>query len=90
ISVTGSAIWSSYAVLLGLLGGEVTEQPVIGVLLSLGLAVLLGGAISLGLHVHGRITTAGRGDAPAAARQRLADPSMLDTLGQPATRVGHA
>ena len=38
-SLTGSAIWSAYATLLGYFGGAVTKQPAEGMLLSFGMAV---------------------------------------------------
>jgi membrane protein DedA with SNARE-associated domain len=41
-SVIGSTLWSAYVVLLGYLGGTVTGQPVIGILVSVGVALLIG------------------------------------------------
>jgi membrane-associated protein len=40
-SVIGSLLWSAYAALLGYFGGAITGEPVTGLLLSLGLAVVL-------------------------------------------------
>jgi membrane protein DedA with SNARE-associated domain len=47
-SVVGSTLWSTYAAMLGYLGGSITGQPVIGLVLSLGVAALttaLGGLV---------------------------------------------
>ncbi|MBK1785038.1 DedA family protein [Prauserella cavernicola] len=40
-SVIGVTLWSTYAVLLGYLGGAVVEESALGLLLSLGVAVVL-------------------------------------------------
>lgn len=52
-SVIGSALWSTYATLVGYVGGTVAGTPLFGLLLSLGLAVLIGLVSSLVLR-HGR------------------------------------
>jgi membrane-associated protein len=41
-SVLGSTLWSTYVALIGYLGGAITGQPLAGLLVSLGVAVMLG------------------------------------------------
>ena len=41
-SLLGSALWSAYAALLGFFGGAVTGRPVVGLLVSLAVAAVLG------------------------------------------------
>jgi len=49
-SLLGSTLWSSYAGMIGYLGGSIAGQPVIGLLLSLGVASLIGLGASLFLQ----------------------------------------
>jgi len=53
-SLTGSLLWSGYVVTLGYLGGSVAGDPVVGILLSLGIAALLSGTTRLVLRRIGR------------------------------------
>ncbi|HEY3753688.1 MAG TPA: DedA family protein [Pseudonocardiaceae bacterium] len=46
-SVFGATLWSTYVALIGYLGGAITGQPLAGLLLSLGVAVVLGLVSSL-------------------------------------------
>jgi membrane protein DedA with SNARE-associated domain len=46
-SVIGSALWSTYVALIGYLGGALTGQPLAGLLVSLGIAAVLGLVCSL-------------------------------------------
>jgi membrane protein DedA with SNARE-associated domain len=41
-SVVGSALWSTYVALLGFLGGQLTSAPAAGLVLSLGIAAVIG------------------------------------------------
>jgi membrane protein DedA with SNARE-associated domain len=41
-SVVGSALWSTYVALLGYLGGQLTSAPAAGLVLSLGIAAVIG------------------------------------------------
>jgi membrane-associated protein len=41
-SVVGSALWSTYVALLGYLGGQLTSAPAAGLILSLGIAAVIG------------------------------------------------
>jgi membrane protein DedA with SNARE-associated domain len=41
-SVVGAMLWSTYGALIGYFGGAITGQPVTGLLLSLGVAAVLG------------------------------------------------
>jgi membrane protein DedA with SNARE-associated domain len=45
-SVIGVTLWTSYVAVLGYLGGRVTQQPEFSLLISLGIATVLGLAIS--------------------------------------------
>jgi membrane protein DedA with SNARE-associated domain len=45
-SVIGATLWTSYVAMLGYLGGRIVQQPEISLLLSLGVATLLGAAIT--------------------------------------------
>lgn len=45
-SVIGATLWTSYVAVLGYLGGRIVQQPEISLLLSLGVATLLGTAIT--------------------------------------------
>lgn len=52
-SVLGSALWSGYAALIGYFGGTITGQPLGGLLVSLGIAAVLGLVCSLVVkHAH--------------------------------------
>jgi membrane protein DedA with SNARE-associated domain len=48
-SAIGVTLWTSYVALLGYLGGQLTQQPGISMLLSFGVATLLGSAIAFAL-----------------------------------------
>jgi membrane protein DedA with SNARE-associated domain len=52
ISVIGSLLWSTYAVLLGYAGGAITGQPIVGLLCSLALALLAALAVRFFLGRH--------------------------------------
>jgi membrane protein DedA with SNARE-associated domain len=41
-SVVGSALWSTYVALLGYLGGQLTSAPAAGLIVSLGIAAVIG------------------------------------------------
>ncbi len=52
-SIVGSLLWSIYAALIGYFGGTITGQPVVGLLVSLGIATVLGLVCSLAIkHAH--------------------------------------
>jgi membrane protein DedA with SNARE-associated domain len=52
-SVIGSVLWSVYVALIGYFGGTITGQPVLGLLVSLGIAAVLGLVCSLVVkHAH--------------------------------------
>lgn len=46
-SIVGSALWASYATLLGYFGGSVIREPVLGVILSVGIAMVIATAMGL-------------------------------------------
>lgn len=54
-SAIGVTLWSGYTALIGYLGGRLVQEPGISLLLSLGVAILLGAAISLTLRHRGRV-----------------------------------
>ncbi|HEX5403388.1 MAG TPA: VTT domain-containing protein [Pseudonocardiaceae bacterium] len=71
-SVFGSTLWSTYVALIGYLGGAITGQPLAGLLVSLGVAVVLGLVSSFVVRrVHrGRLATEAHptiGDEPLVA-----------------------
>ncbi|WNV91658.1 DedA family protein [Umezawaea sp. Da 62-37] len=41
VAVVGAALWSTYAALLGYVGGQVVAEPVLAMLISLGVALLI-------------------------------------------------
>lgn len=49
-SAIGVTLWTSYVAFLGYAGGQIITEPALSLLLSLGVAVLLGSAITLGLR----------------------------------------
>jgi membrane protein DedA with SNARE-associated domain len=53
-SITGSTLWSAYVVLLGYLGGSIIGQPIVGIAVSIGVAVLVGLAAKLLLRTDAR------------------------------------
>jgi membrane protein DedA with SNARE-associated domain len=59
-SVIGVTLWTSYVAMLGYLGGRIVQQPDISLLVSLGVATLLGAAITFALkrHQHGPASVA--------------------------------
>jgi membrane protein DedA with SNARE-associated domain len=56
-SLTGCTLWSAYVVLLGYLGGTVAGNPLTGILLSLGVAAVLGAGTRLVLRRGQRRST---------------------------------
>jgi len=48
-SVIGVTLWTSYVALLGYVGGQIAQQPGVSMLFSLGIATLLGSAITIAL-----------------------------------------
>ena len=66
-SLTGATLWSTYVALLGYLGGSIVSRPVIGLVLSLGLAALLGFTASVLLQrAHRRHAAAEAASGPTA------------------------
>ncbi|WP_245976339.1 DedA family protein [Amycolatopsis palatopharyngis] len=51
-SAIGVTLWSGYTALLGYLGGQLVQEPGLSLLLSLGVALLLGAIISLALRAR--------------------------------------
>jgi membrane protein DedA with SNARE-associated domain len=49
-SVVGGLLWSSYVALIGYFGGAITGEPLTGLLLSLGIAALLGIGFSIAIQ----------------------------------------
>jgi membrane protein DedA with SNARE-associated domain len=49
-SAVGVTLWTSYVALLGYAGGQLVTEPGISVLLSLGVALVLGSAIAYGVR----------------------------------------
>jgi membrane-associated protein len=72
-SMLGSALWSTYAAMVGYLGGAITGQPLAGLLVSLGVAVLIGLVSSVVIQRvhHHRLARAAHspvsGDGPLVA-----------------------
>lgn len=66
-SVVGSTLWSSYVALVGYFGGEITGEPLAGIIISLALATLLALVISFALQrAHrNRIAAAETDDSPS-------------------------
>lgn len=71
-SLAGSTLWSTYVALLGYLGGSIVSQPLIGLVLSLGLAALLGFTASVLLQRAHRRHAAAESAEPASTDQALA------------------
>ena len=77
-SLAGATLWSTYVAFLGYLGGSIVSQPVVGLLLSLGLAALLGFTASVLLqrahrrHAEAEATQAAQVTETASAEQALA------------------
>jgi membrane protein DedA with SNARE-associated domain len=71
-SLTGATLWSTYVALLGYLGGSIVSQPLIGLVLSLGLAALLGLTASVLLQRAHRRHAAAEAAEPASTDQALA------------------
>lgn len=73
-SVLGSALWSTYVALIGYFGGTVIGRPVVGLLVSLGVAAVLG--VLSGVVVrwargsHARSSTSAVADQPSRALGR--------------------
>ncbi|HEX3588704.1 MAG TPA: VTT domain-containing protein [Pseudonocardiaceae bacterium] len=70
-SLIGSALWSTYVALIGFFGGAITGQPVVGLLVSLAVAAVLGVVCSIVVkraHRTGlaKVTTAPAENAVAA------------------------
>jgi membrane-associated protein len=84
-SVIGSALWSAYAALVGYAGGAVTGTPLFGVLVSLGLAVLIGLVSSLVLR-RGRRAAGGDLSVPDGGKQSVAAAGALE---EEASVAGH-
>jgi membrane protein DedA with SNARE-associated domain len=55
-SAIGVTLWTSYVALLGYVGGELTEQTGVSLLLSFGVATLLGSGIAFALRHRQRST----------------------------------
>lgn len=72
-SVIGSTLWSSYVALIGFFGGAVTNNPFYGLLVSLGIAAVLGVTCSFVIQrVHrGRLTRAAPPDGPEVGEEPL-------------------
>src|SRR5689334_19751114 len=79
-SALGCALWSSYAVLLGYLGGTLTDNPLVGLLGSLLLAV----AIALAIHHFGSPGCSSTGPAtrPPSTAARLGTPASPQPSGR--------
>lgn len=74
-SLTGATLWSTYVALLGYLGGSIVGQPAVGLVLSLGLAALLGFTASVLLqraHHRHAAAEAAHPDEQASTDQALA------------------
>ena len=71
-SLTGATLWSTYVALLGYLGGSIVSQPLIGLMLSLGLAALLGFTASVLLQRAHRRHAAAEAAEPASTDPALA------------------
>jgi membrane protein DedA with SNARE-associated domain len=67
-SLVGSTLWSSYVVMLGYLGGSLAGEPLTGVALSVGMATVVGVAISVIFQRNNR----------HKADQPVAEPRMVE------------
>jgi membrane protein DedA with SNARE-associated domain len=63
-SLVGATLWSTYVVLLGYLGGSIIGQPLIGIAVSIGVALLIGLAAQRLLRRHPGPEPAGAAEQP--------------------------
>jgi membrane-associated protein len=75
-SLTGATLWSTYVALLGYLGGSIVSQPVIGLVLSLGLAALFGFTASVLLQRAHRRHAAAEAASLRTAEQASAEQAL--------------